>query len=213
MFQNDPFSSKSPSPMLKTKSSPIQIREARERMSSETWSSGGSKTSTGQSKKFHFDNTLRASSDSDPTDPLSLILGGSPLPKTRAAAKARSSMIPVSSEQEPEPRASTSTEPGIASGDNALSKPSSFKSALCNVSTPPATHPRAASTPVAIRGSLFDENGDPKRSKGFANLFRLGDKPRASTMVDQASSKEETDAQRQAEVSDTSEKQLRLPLY
>ncbi len=172
-------------------------------MSSEAGSSGGSKQSTDQSKKFHFDNTLQASKDSDPTDPLSLMLGGSPLPKTRAAAKSRSSMSRMSSEQEAGPYVSTSTEHGAATIENAFSKPSSIKSALRNMSTPSVPHPRASSTPVAIRGSLFDENGDPKRSKGFANLFKLGDRARASMTVEQASLKEEVDAQRQAEVSIT----------
>src|SRR3984885_9302670 len=99
VFQSDPFSATSLNPLLKATSSPLQIRESRGRTSPDCKSSGVSsaewKRSSGSSKnKFLFDSGLKAPNDGNGpgADLLDLMLGGSPLPRTRLSAKPLNSL-------------------------------------------------------------------------------------------------------------------------
>lgn len=88
MFQSDPFSAKSHSPLLKTTSSPLQIRQNRDRadqdQNSSRRSSGESKGgSSGCKKNFLFGTSLEPPRAADGADQRELIVGGSPLPRTR----------------------------------------------------------------------------------------------------------------------------------
>jgi hypothetical protein len=89
----------SSNPLLKTTSSPRQIRESRGRTSPDHYSSGVSsgewKRSSGGSKNnFLFDSGLKAPNDGDGRDAdlVDLMLGGSPLPRARPPAKPRNSL-------------------------------------------------------------------------------------------------------------------------
>jgi hypothetical protein len=98
MFQSDPFSAKSPSPLLKTTSSPLQIRQNRDRVdqdqNSSRRSSGESKgDSSGCKKNFLFGTALEPPRGVDGADQQELIVGGSPLPRTRPQESLSSALI------------------------------------------------------------------------------------------------------------------------
>jgi hypothetical protein len=91
LFQRDPFSAKSPSPLLKTTSSPLQIRQSRDLISpgqnpSKRSSGEPESVSVGFKNKFLFDKTLKPPNEKDVVDPLDLMLTGSPTSRTRLSA-------------------------------------------------------------------------------------------------------------------------------
>jgi len=119
LFQCDPFLAKSPSPLLKTTSSPLQIRQSRDLISlghnPSARSSGESESVSVKSKnKFLFDRRLKAPNDKDVVDPLDLILTGSPTSRTRPSAIQRESFS-IARVQKGELSKSTSYESNSAS--------------------------------------------------------------------------------------------------
>jgi hypothetical protein len=124
VFQSDPFSATSPNPLLKTTSSPPQIRESRGHISpdhnSSAISSSKWKRSSGSSKnKFLFDSGLKSSNDGDGpgADLLDLMLGGSPLRRTRPSVKPPHSLS-YSLIQNSEARKSTGSDVNTAPVDS-----------------------------------------------------------------------------------------------
>jgi hypothetical protein len=122
LFQRDPFSAKSPSPLLKTTSSPLQIRQSRDLISlgqdPSRRSSGESESVSFASRnKFLFDSRLKAPNEKDVVDPLDLILTGSPINRTRPSAIQRESFS-VGLVQNGELRKSTSSDTNAASVDS-----------------------------------------------------------------------------------------------
>ena len=205
-FQRDPFSAQSDSSLLKTASSPEQIRawssEARHnRVSTENGSStgsksSGSKSSGGSRKKLHFDKSLTASEDG--ANPLDLILGGSPRPK-RAMPRSRASLTDI---LQPTPETTPLTDlprsgqergalPDVSTTSSEITpKTSSLKNALRNVQTASTSHlhtkQRALSDqtviePVTPTGYFSEDSLDPKSNRSLSNWFRQKHVDKAGT--------------------------------
>jgi hypothetical protein len=122
LFQRDPFSAKSPSPLLKTTSSPLQIRQSRDLIipgqnPSKTSSGEPESVSVGFKNKFLFDKRLKPPNEKDVVDPLDLILTGSPTSRTRLSAIQQDSFS-ITQVQKSELRKSTSYGSNSASVDS-----------------------------------------------------------------------------------------------
>ena len=113
---------KSPSPLLKTTSSPLQIRQSRDLISpgqnpSKRSSGEPESVSVGFKNKFFFDKRLKPPNEKEAVDPLDLILTGSPTSRTRLSAIQRDS-ISIAQVQKSELRKSTSYGSNSASVDS-----------------------------------------------------------------------------------------------